>query len=162
MTHSQTLAGIVDGILAGLTHVHEWMVEMSEDMERCERRRSRLAQALDAAVSALEPADRAPYDRRVAELMGGTAVQTGRPPADRRYGTVLNLLAEWGEDSITTTDVNLEIRRRGMGGGRNYGSNLLSALTRRGIVTRTGQGRYRITRMHPQLVARRQKLAETR
>ncbi len=162
MTHSQALAGIVDGILAELTHVHEWMIEMSEDMESCERRRSRLAQALDAAVSALEPAERDPYERRVAELLHRPPVATGRPPADRRYGTVLDLLAEWGEGSITTTDVNLELRRRGMTAGRNYGSNLMSALTRRGILTRSGHGRYHIARTHPMLVERRQALARLR
>ncbi len=150
-----TLAGVVDGILSELGEAHDWILELKADLATSEERRARLAQALDSAVHALDPEDRPAYDMRVEALLGDLRVPTGRPPADSRHDTVMTLLAGWGEDVITTADIRLALERRGLAAGKNYGANLLKNLAKRSIVLRTGHGRYRITRMHPQLVARR-------
>ena len=67
----------------------------------------------------------------------------------------MRLLANWTDELISTTDIRLEFQRRRFAGARNYASNILKRLEKRGMVMRTGYGRYRIVRHHPHLVARR-------
>ena len=151
-----TLLGVADTILAELDQLDDWVGQLKEDLVESERRRVRLACALDSAVAALEPEDREAYEQKIRAVAGAIGrAPTGRPHADERYETVMRLLANWRDELISTTDIRLEFERRRLAGARNYASNILKRLEARGMVMRTGYGRYRIVRHHPHLVSRR-------
>jgi hypothetical protein len=151
-----TLLGVADTILAELDQLDDWVRQLREDLAESDRRRVRLACALDAAIAALEPQDREAYERKLKAVAGAVGrAPVGRPHADERFETVMRLLANWTDELISTTDIRLEFQRRRFAGARNYASNILKRLEARGMVMRTGYGRYRIVRHHPHLVSRR-------
>lgn len=156
-----SLLGVADAILDELRQVQDWITEIRADLVETERKRLKLACALDAAVAALEPEDRAGYEDRIKAVLGALGrMRIGRPHSDERFDSVMKLLADSTEDVITTTDIRLDFERRRFGGSRSYVSNLLKRLEKRGLVLRAGYGRYRIVRQHPDLVARRTGLWE--
>ena len=150
------MTGVVDGLLAELEQVNGWIEELERDLKASRERRIMLAQALDSATAALERNDRLIYEHRIKAMLGDVGrAGTGRPATDGRQDAVLDCLADWGEDTITAGEVRLLLQRKGYVCGKNYVSNLLKRLEKRGMVLRTGFGRYRVTRLHPHLVARR-------
>ena len=151
-----SLLGAADAILAELDQLHDWVGQLKADLVESERRHVRLACALDSAIATLEPEDREAYEQKLKAVAGAIGrAPAGRPHTDERYDTVMRLLANWTDELISTTDIRLEFQRRRLAGSRNYPSNILKRLEARGMVMRTGYGRYRIVRHHPHLVSRR-------
>lgn len=151
-----SLLGVADAILEELRQLQLWITDLRADLVETEKKRTKLACALDSAVSALEPEDRADYEDKIETLLGALGrAQPGRPHVDERFETVMRLLADWSDEIITTADIRREFERRRLGGSRSYVSNLLKRLEKRGMVLKTGYGRYRIVRQHPHLVSRR-------
>lgn len=156
------LTGVVDGLLAELTELKSWIADLTRDLAASERKQVSLANALDNALAALSPVERRDYDHHVLKAIGDIGPKsTGRPPADNRQEEVVQYLAEWPEQLITVAEIRLMLERKRLACGKNYASGLLKKLERRGFLMRTGHGRYRVTRYHPHLIARRHGMHES-
>lgn len=150
------ITGVVDGLLAELRDVNGWIAEVRKDLRTSEQRRVMLANALDSALSTLDRPIQDHYSHEIGEILGDIGPRsTGRPVTDERQEVVLQYLAEWPEAIITTAELRIMLERKRLPGGKNYVSNLLKSFVKRGFVMRVGHGRYRVTRLHPTLFARR-------
>ena len=154
------LVRVVEDLLGELEQVHDWIQDLKADLARSDEKRARLAQALDSALGTLDPGQRPDYEARMRRLLGDMgAAQAGRPGGEA-HEAVLQMLAEWDDDIITTAEVRRHLERKRVLTSRTYAANLLRRLARRGFVLPLSYGRYRVTRQHPHLVARRHGLWE--
>lgn len=150
------MAGVVDGLMAELRQINGWIVEVTADLKASQERRVRVANALDSALAVLDRPLQQHYEREILALLGDVGpTSTGRPVSDDRQERILQYLADWPEQEITVAEIRIHLDRTRCPSSRNYVSNLLKKFEKRGFVMRTGHGRYRVTRLHPTLFARR-------
>ena len=153
--NAPALSGAVDTLMAELEKEAAWLAELNETMAHAEKRRTRLAQALDSSLKTLDPGARRPYEDRLFMLVCPTPPNRRPQPESPTVRATLRLIAYWERLTITTTDIRLHLDRHLHTYHRTFPHRFMKSLEKQGVALKVAHGTYRITRMHPKLVYRR-------
>lgn len=107
-------------------------------------RRARIEAALRALAPTLPPEDARRLRRRIYDSRSeGAAPEPARgaPQTD-----LLRLLAAWPRAAITVAEAQARLTERGHAVRRTYAAGVLTVLARRGVVVKTGRGKYRVVK----------------
>lgn len=140
-----------DALLGELELITRTVARMERRIEKLRARRAKVEAAVTPAMAELSPADKAlKADRlcRIAQIAEG-----GKPKGQtERAREMLSYLARTNQDEIRPVEITGHLRNVGHPVSDNYGAAMLHVWQKSGLVTRTGHGRYRIDRDHPDLM----------
>ncbi|SEA30958.1 hypothetical protein [Rubrimonas cliftonensis] len=130
------------------------IARLKRQAEAAELARHRLEAALESLAPALpKPQADALRRRLLAARRGERAPMAAR--AEAPLAAIMELLANWERRVIAVADAQDHVLDRGFAMKRTYAAQVLQRLAAQGLVAKTGRGRYRIIRTHPDLVALR-------
>ncbi len=162
------LHGAVATLLAEAEALTGRITDQRAALETAELKRRKLVAALDSAVQALPQDERAEFARRMRALTAELTPKRGRV-LDSRLEAIIEYLAErvhlgsgaGGDEVIKVAEVQTHLERLGWTRlPRGYASGALSRLAEQGMVIKTRFARYRINRIHPEIVTLRFKLLD--
>ncbi len=162
------LHGAVATLLAEAEALTGQIAGQRAALETAELKRRKLVAALDSAVQALPQDDRAEFAHRMRALATELTPKRGRVP-DSRLEAVIEYLAErahfgpgeGGDEVVKVSEVQTQLVRLGWKRlPRGYASGALARLAEQGMVIKNRFARYRINRIHPEIVSLRFKLID--
>ena len=151
------LARVSDGaraLLDQLEHETRVLERLRRQADAAELVRLRLEQALDALMPALPEAEAQAARQRMRAARRGEHTAASRAHA-APTAEILTLLAGWTKPAILVGEVQHHLVLRGYALRRTYAAGALTSLAAQGVAHKTGRGRYRINRSHPELMALR-------
>jgi hypothetical protein len=137
--------------LAELGERTRWQRELAEELDRARAAREEVERALYALVRALPEDERAAARADVARVTHSLQEGRGRTGMTPRSRAMLAFLLEHEHEEVRAAELRWYLKRIGLEARSRYAASTLSDWAKRGIVTRTGHGVYRINRMHPEV-----------
>lgn len=147
----QSPADQADDALEELELLTRTVARMERKIEKLRQRRAKLEDKLPPLLSTLSEAEKQAREERlglIASLEDGAKAK-GQSEAARE---MLAYLALTNRDEIRPIEITGHLRGIGHRVSDNYGAAMLHVWQKSGLVTRTGHGRYRVDRSHPDLV----------
>ena len=160
--HAERLESAVTAMLEELQGEQEREGKLSCDLIESRHRRRELLRSLTILIKTFPEADRRRHRKRLERVEAMRRAPRRRPGASARSEAVLAFLAGYPGDELRVAELDHALAEAGLDPGRAYGAQALHRLGRQGLVVRVAQGRYRISRQHPELVALRRKGLEER
>lgn len=133
----------VDTLLKQIETEQGWIDDLKTALEKAETKAGRLMTSVDAAMHTLPVRLKRDTLFRL-RRMRAPDTRTGRPARDGRQTAMLHFLAERGEGTITTAEMRLHLKDRGLRASPQYVSNQMVAWVREGLLHREAHGVYRI------------------
>ncbi len=160
--HGERLENAVTAMLEELQDEQDREGKLSCDLIESRHRRGELLRSLTILIKTFPEADRRRHCKRLARAEARHRAPRRRPGATGRSEAVLAFLAGYPGEEFVVAELDHALAEAGLDPGRAYGAQALHRLGRQGLVVRVGQGRYRISRQHPELAALRRKALEDR
>ena len=143
----------VDTLMKQLEHEQSWIEELRTTLQHSETRASRLMTSVEAAIQTLSIPQKREIHFRL-RRMRADGIRKGRPPKDGRARAMLHFIAERAEGTITSAELRLHLKERGLPGGNpQYVSNRLKVWCEEGLLVRESHGTYRIDAQNASLRA---------
>ncbi len=155
--HAERLENAVTAMLDELRAEQNREGELSLALVESRHRRGELTRSLTILIKTFPAVDRRRHARQLARIQALCRAPRRRPGATGRSEAVLAFLAGYRGAEIRVAELDHALAEAGLDPGRAYGAQALHRLGRQGLVVRVGQGRYRATHQHPELVALRRK-----
>ncbi len=162
MPHGERLESAVTAMLDELRAEQEREGALGCELIESRHRRRELLRSMAILIKTFPEADRRRHAKRLERVEALHRAPRRRPGASERSEAVLAFLAGYPGDEVRAAELGQALVETGLDPGRAYGAQALHRLGRQGLVVRVGQGRYRISRQHPELVALRRKGLEQR
>ena len=160
--HAERLESAVSAMLEELRAEQEREGALGCELIESRHRRRELLRSLTILIRAFPEAARRQNRQRLAQVEARHRAPRRRPGASERSEATLAFLAGYPGDEVRAAELGQALVEAGLDPGRAYAAQALHRLGRQGLVTRVGQGRYRISRQHPELVALRRRGLEDR
>ena len=160
--HAARLENAVTAMLDELRAEQNREGELSLALVESRHRRGELLRSMTILIKTFPEADRRRHSRQLSRIQALCRAPRRRPGATEWSDAVLAFLAECPDEEFTVADLNRALAAGGHDTGQAYGAKALYRLAQQGLVVRVGQGRYRVTHQHPDLVALRRKALEER
>ena len=159
--HAARLEAAVTTMLDELEAEQEREAELCCALLAARHRRAELAGGLATLLKTLPAAERARHGERLAGIERARRVPGPGRGATACGQAVQTWLARHPSGEVTTAELDAAVAAAGFARPREYAAKTLNRLSRDGLVTRVGRGRYRVSRRHPKLAAlRRAAVAE--
>ena len=160
--HAERLESAVSAMLEELRAEQEREGALGCELLESRHRRRELLRSLTILIRTFPEAARRQNRQRLARVEARHRAPRRRPGASERSEATLAFLAGYPGDEVRAAELGQALVEAGLDPGRAYAAQALHRLGRQGLVTRVGQGRYRISRQHPELVALRRRGLEDR
>ena len=160
--HAERLESAVSAMLEELRAEQEREGALGCELIESRHRRRELLRSLTILIRTFPEAARRQNRQRLARVEARHRAPRRRPGASERSEATLAFLAGYPGDEVRAAELGQALVEAGLDPGRAYAAQALHRLGRQGLVTRVGQGRYRISRQHPELVALRRRGLEDR
>jgi hypothetical protein len=158
--HAERLENAVTSMLEELQAEQEREGELSCALVETRHRRGELLRSLTILIKTFPRAERQRHDRRLARVDASYQAPRRRHGTTDRSRAVLAFLASYPGEEFRVAELDRALAAGGLDTRRAYSAQALHRIGKQGVVVRVGQGRYRVTRQHPDLVALRRKLLE--
>ena len=143
----------VDTLLKQLEAEHGWIEELRTTLQHSETRAARLMTSVEAALQTLSIPQKREIHFRI-RRMRAEGIRKGRPPKDARARALLHFIAERAEGTVTSAELRLHLKERGLPGGNpQYIGNRLKTWCEEGLLKREGHGLYSIDAQNASLRA---------
>lgn len=149
MSTNPRLSGALDALFAELDEVAGWEGDLAAEARAAARRRERLADSIRATLDTLEAEAREPWLARLRGLIGAFDPSRPRRRPTPRTRAALRWLKTREPATFSTAELRAHFESKGLPTGRHYLTTLLFGYAAEGVVTRTGHGRFRVNREHP-------------
>lgn len=133
----------IDTLMGQLEAEHAWNHDLKQALEASETRSARLMTSVEAAIHTLPIRLKRGAHIRLARMRQEGAVR-GRPAKDGRQAAMMHFIADRAEGRVTTAELRLHLKQRGLKATPQYVSNQMAAWITEGLLTREGHGVYRI------------------
>ena len=160
--HAERLESAVSAMLEELRAEQEREGALGCELIESRHRRRELLRSLTILIRTFPEAARRQNRQRLARVEARHRAPRRRPGASERSEATLAFLAGYPGDEVRAAELGQALVEAGLDPGRARGAQALHRLGRQGLVVRVGQGRYRISRQHPELVALRRRGLEDR
>ena len=160
--HAERLESAVSAMLEELRAGQEREGALGCELIESRHRRRELLRSLTILIRTFPEAARRQNRQRLAQVEARHRAPRRRPGASERSEATLAFLAGYPGDEVRAAELGQALVEAGLDPGRAYAAQALHRLGRQGLVVRVGQGRYRISRQHPELVALRRRGLEDR
>lgn len=147
---TRTLTAAVATIATRIDETSGWLKELSAEARKAERERTELRIAANRLLAVM-PAEARPKARRLLANVGAPVAPPDRPRYGAATAAALVVIAAHPRDVITSAELQNKLFVQGLAADARAAARLLARLAVKGIVERTGRGRYRIDRTHPRL-----------
>ncbi len=160
--HGERLENAVTAMLDELRAEQNREGELSLALVEARHRRGELLRCVTILIKTFPEAGRRRHRKRLARVEALRRAPRRRQGATERSDAVVTFLATCPGEEFDIADLNHALAAAGFDTGGTYAAQALHRLARQGLVVRVGQGRYRVTHLHPDLVALRRKALEER
>ncbi len=160
--HAERLENAVTAMLEELQAGQNREGELSLALVEARHRRAELRRYVTILIKTFPAVDRRRHAKRLARVESLCRAPRRRPGATEWSDAVLAFLAEYPGEEFTVAELNRALAAAGFDPGRDYAAKALYRLAKQELVVRVGQGHYRVTHRHPDLVALRRRALEER
>ncbi len=160
--HAERLENAVTAMLDELRAEQNREGELSLALVKARHRRGELTRSLTILIKTFPAVDRRRHAKQLARIASLCRAPRRRPGATEWSEAVLAFLVAYPGEEFTVAELNRALAAGGHDTGPAYAAKALYRLVKQGLVVRVGQGRYRVTHQHPDMVALRRKVLEER
>ena len=133
----------IDTLMGQLETEQTWIQDLRKALEASETRSARLLTSAEAAIHTLPIRLKRDIHLRL-RRMRHEGVSRGRPVRDGRQAAMMHFIAERAEGRVTTAELRMHLKQRGLKATPQYVSNQMAAWITEGLLAREGHGVYRI------------------